>query len=108
MSYVISTIFYNYEIGGLSIPTTKRLWFNDACFHVTARGNHKEAIFRSDKDFRYYLKLLQEGLEYYDRENYSMYIGKEEENLISSKYIFNLLKEKSENELYENLCTPGV
>ncbi|WP_175990230.1 transposase [Bacillus sp. Marseille-Q1617] len=35
-----------------------RVWFPGAVFHITARGNRKNNIFRDSKDYHHYLSLL--------------------------------------------------
>ena len=38
----------------------------DATFHITARGNHRNDIFRDDEDFQVYCTFMQAALEYFD------------------------------------------
>lgn len=45
--------------------TKARIWFEGASYHVTARGNHKDNIFRESEDFQVYLSLIEQSLEYY-------------------------------------------
>lgn len=45
--------------------TKVRIWFEGAAYHVTARGNHKDNIFREREDFQVYLSLIEQSLEYY-------------------------------------------
>lgn len=54
------------------MTTSIRKWYPGASYHVTARGNHKEDIFRDNKDFAYYLALIKETLRYYFNENYEI------------------------------------
>lgn len=42
-----------------------REWAPNTTYHVTARGNHQLNIFRSDKDFMEYLRLLVETLNFF-------------------------------------------
>jgi len=42
-----------------------RLSFEDATYHITARGNRKERIFYSDKDKGIFLNKMEETLEKY-------------------------------------------
>ena len=37
---------------------TARVFIENACYHIVARGNQRETIFREEVDFGYYLKLL--------------------------------------------------
>ncbi|MED4884491.1 transposase [Bacillus smithii] len=41
------------------IARKPRVWYPGAIYHVTARGNRKEAIFRDIVDYRTYLKYLR-------------------------------------------------
>lgn len=40
-------------------------WYPGAMYHVTARGNRKNDIFKEKNDFEYYLKCMEEALVYY-------------------------------------------
>lgn len=51
---------------------SKRPWQEGACYHITARGNRKEYIFKENNDFKYYLSLVEEALEYYKEYNYKI------------------------------------
>lgn len=44
----------------------KRPWFPGAVFHVTARGNHRNDIFRDEEDFQVYCTFIQEALEHFE------------------------------------------
>jgi REP element-mobilizing transposase RayT len=46
--------------------TKPRRWFPGAAYHITARGNRKEDIFRDDEDFQVYLSIKKHALEYYN------------------------------------------
>lgn len=48
------------------MPRKRHIWFPYVIMHVTARGNHKNAIFKEDRDYRIYLNYLQEALRYYN------------------------------------------
>jgi REP element-mobilizing transposase RayT len=39
--------------------TKARVWFPGAAYHITARGNHRNDIFRDDEDFQVYLSILK-------------------------------------------------
>ena len=54
------------------MPTTKVPWFPNSRCHITARGNHRNDIFKDEEDFQYYLILLEEALEYYDQDGYEI------------------------------------
>lgn len=43
-----------------------------ATYHITARGNRKNEIFRDTKDYNVYLKIMEESLEYYKEHNYKI------------------------------------
>ena len=40
------------------IPRTKRIWYPDAVYHVTTRGNRQDLLFYSHLDYHQYLKIL--------------------------------------------------
>ena len=52
------------------MPTIKRKWYPGASYHVTARGNHRNDIFKDEEDFVHYLTLMKETLEYYIYDKY--------------------------------------
>lgn len=54
------------------MPTSKRKWYSGANYHVTARGNNKNKIFRDKSDFLHYLTLLVEALKYYEYDEYKI------------------------------------
>ena len=54
------------------MPTQKRTWYPGACYHVTARGNHRNDIFKDEEDFLHYLMLMNEALNYYKYNNYEI------------------------------------
>ncbi|WP_328086934.1 transposase [Fictibacillus nanhaiensis] len=41
-----------------NIPRSPRIWYPDAVYHVTTRGNRREPLFYSHLDFHRYLKIL--------------------------------------------------
>lgn len=47
--------------------TKARVWFPGAVYHITARGNHRNDIFRDGEDFQVYLSLIEQAIEYYNR-----------------------------------------
>lgn len=47
------------------MPRKKRVWFPGAMYHITARGNRKEPIFREKDDYQYYLHLLKKAKQHY-------------------------------------------
>lgn len=54
------------------LPTRKISWCPNASFHITARGNHRNDIFKDEEDFGFYLTLVEEALKYYDYEDYKV------------------------------------
>lgn len=42
-----------------------RVWYPNAIYHITTRGNNKNDIFRNDKDYNYYLGCIEDALDYY-------------------------------------------
>lgn len=54
------------------MPTKRRVWEPGAIYHITNRGNHKEVIFRDNRDFNVYLSMLEENLKYYSYLNYKL------------------------------------
>lgn len=55
------------------MPTLKRKWYPGSSSHVTARGNHKDDIFKDREDFEYYLTLIEEAKEYFKYNGYKIY-----------------------------------
>lgn len=39
-----------------------RVWYENACYHITCRGNHRNDLFRDEADFGMYLELLSFAL----------------------------------------------
>lgn len=54
------------------MATKKRPWFPGACYHITNRGNHKEKIFIDDQDYKMYIHILKNTLEFYKESNYKL------------------------------------
>lgn len=54
------------------MPTPKIIWQEGAIYHITTRGNHKEAIFKDEDDFEAYLEHIDENLRYYSHLNYEL------------------------------------
>ena len=40
-------------------------WYPGAMYHVTARGNRRNDIFKEEIDFEFYLKCMEGALSYY-------------------------------------------
>lgn len=54
------------------MPTAKREWYQGASYRITARGNHRNNIFKDKEDFVYYLTLIKEVMEYYIYDKYEI------------------------------------
>jgi putative transposase len=54
------------------MATPKRIWYRGASYHITARGNHRNDIFRDESDFRMYLIIMKESINYYKEYNYEL------------------------------------
>ena len=44
-----------------NMSTKARIWYENASFHITARGNRRNDIFRDEKDFQIYLALMEDS-----------------------------------------------
>jgi putative transposase len=42
-----------------------RVWYPNAAYHITTRGNHRNDIFREDSDYEFYLGSIEESLYYF-------------------------------------------
>jgi putative transposase len=49
----------------VKVVTKKRIWYSGCTYHITARGNHRNDIFRDDTDYEIYLMMMKESLKYY-------------------------------------------
>lgn len=54
-----------------SLPSKIRVWCPGATYHITARGNRKEDIFKSRDDRKVYMSIVQDSLEFYSN-NYEL------------------------------------
>jgi REP element-mobilizing transposase RayT len=43
------------------MPRSARLVINNTYYHILTRGNNRQQLFREDKDFNYFLKLLSDS-----------------------------------------------
>jgi REP element-mobilizing transposase RayT len=41
------------------MPTLPALLLDNACYHIITRANHKQKIFKGEKDYQEYLKRLR-------------------------------------------------
>ncbi|MFT8313931.1 MAG: transposase [Clostridium sp.] len=48
------------------MPKKKLLWYPNAMYHVTCRGNRRSDIFKDDQDYLVYLENLKEAMDYYE------------------------------------------
>ena len=54
------------------MTSEKRSWYEGATYHITARGHHRNDIFRDEEDFKIYLIILEEALLYFNNYNYEI------------------------------------
>lgn len=47
------------------MPRKNRIWYPGLIYHVTARGNRKESIFKDENDYKMYLHCIEEAVKYY-------------------------------------------
>lgn len=47
------------------MPRLPRIWFPEALYHLTIRGDNREPIFFAEPDYRRYLKLLKDAKQRY-------------------------------------------
>jgi len=52
------------------MPRKKHEWYIGAKFHVIARGNHRNDIFRDEIDYELYLNYIKDAMEYYENKYY--------------------------------------
>ncbi len=48
------------------MPRSARLFIDNACNHIVARGNQQQTVFRDDDDFRFYLNSVHKYKVKYD------------------------------------------
>jgi putative transposase len=53
------------------MPNLTRAFVDNACYHVTTRGNQKQTVFREEDDYRKYLEVLKRAMRKYDIQVYS-------------------------------------
>lgn len=49
-----------------------REWYENACYHITCRGNHRNDLFRDAGDFGMYLSLLSDTIKYFEDTSYTL------------------------------------
>lgn len=54
------------------MTTKRRQWVEGGVYHITARGNHRNDIFRDEEDFQVYLTLIEESFFRYGNLNYKL------------------------------------
>ena len=71
------------------MTSEKRSWYEGATYHITARGHHRNDIFRDEEDFKIYLIILEEALLYSNNYNYDfkMLNNNKIDKIINEKYI---------------------
>jgi len=42
-----------------------RVWYPNAAYHITTRGNRRNDIFRDEEDFQVYLTIIEGAMEYF-------------------------------------------
>lgn len=42
-----------------------RIWYPNTSYHITSRGNRRNDIFKDDEDFKVYLDIIKETMEYF-------------------------------------------
>ena len=52
------------------MPSGPRILLDNACYHITARGNQKQKTFKENKDYEEYLERLQK---YKNRHKFKLY-----------------------------------
>lgn len=50
------------------MSTKARIWYPNTSFHITARGNRRNNIFRDEEDFQIYLELMKDSLEHFQNQ----------------------------------------
>ena len=45
-----------------------RIWYPNASYHITSRGNRKSDIFKDNDDFRAYLDIIEKAIEHFNNE----------------------------------------
>ncbi len=45
-----------------------RVWFPHSAYHITARGNRRNDIFKDEEDFQVYVTLIENALEYFENQ----------------------------------------
>ncbi|WP_155241916.1 hypothetical protein [Clostridium pasteurianum] len=45
-----------------------RTWYPNAAYHITARGNRSNDIFRDEEDFQVYLTIIEGAIEYFGKQ----------------------------------------
>ena len=50
------------------MSTKARIWYPNTSFHITARGNRRNDIFRDEEDFQIYLELMKNSLEHFQNQ----------------------------------------
>lgn len=45
-----------------------RIWYPNAIYHITARGNRRNDIFKDDEDFQVYLIIIQAAIEHFEKQ----------------------------------------
>lgn len=54
------------------MTSPKIKWHEEAIYHITTRGNHRNDIFRDEEDFQVYLTNIEDNMIYYSYLNYKL------------------------------------
>lgn len=54
------------------MATKTRVWLPKTIYHITMRGNRKEQIFLEKEDYKRYLKIFDDSIEFYKESNYKI------------------------------------
>lgn len=54
------------------MATKPRIWYPGCVYHITARGNRKENIFKEFKDYVVYMNMLKNSIEFYKENEYKL------------------------------------
>ena len=47
------------------MTSAARVWYPNALYHITSRGNRRNDIFKDEEDFQVYLTIIQGTIEYF-------------------------------------------
>jgi REP element-mobilizing transposase RayT len=50
------------------MTSAARIWYPNAIYHITARGNRRNDIFKDEEDFQIYLTIIEGAIEYFEKQ----------------------------------------